>query len=340
VLPGALVLLALSWLLAAGRDLPAVAAVFDGLKPVVVAIVAHAALRIGRRALASWQAWALAAAAFVALFALRIDFPWVVLGAGLAGWIAGRGGASPFVGAKSHGDGAPLPEAPAPGGFWRRLAIVAVAYVVLLAIPVAACVHVLGSEPFLGIAVLFTKAAFVTFGGAYAVLPYVYQASVEQFGWLTPTQMIDGLALGETTPGPLIMIVAFVGFVGAWTQQVFGESVFLAGCVGAAVATWFTFLPSFLFIFAGAPLIEGTHGKLAFTAPLTAITAAVVGVIVNLALFFAWHVFWPEGFSGPVEWFAMLIGVAAFIALLRYKAGVVSVIGACAAAGLAWTLLL
>ena len=140
----------------------------------------------------------------------------------------------------------------------------------------------------------FTKAAFLTFGGAYAVLPYVYQGAVETYAWLTPAQMIDGLALGETTPGPLIMIVAFVGFVGGWTKMLFGpEALVLAGIAGACVATFFTFLPSFLFILAGGPLVETTHGQLRFTAPLTGITAAVVGVIVNLALFFAWHVFWP-----------------------------------------------
>ena len=144
----------------------------------------------------------------------------------------------------------------------------------------------------------FTKAALLTFGGAYAVLPYVYQGAVETYAWLTPAQMIDGLALGETTPGPLIMIVAFVGFVGGWTKMVFGpEALALAGIAGACVATFFTFLPSFFFILAGGPLVETTHGQLRFTAPLTGITAAVVGVIVNLALFFAWHVFWPQGWT-------------------------------------------
>jgi len=157
------------------------------------------------------------------------------------------------------------------------------------------------------------------------VLPYVFQGAVEHHGWLTAPQMIDGLALGETTPGPLIMVVAFVGFLGA-------------GVAGALVATWFTFLPSFVFIFAGAPFVETTHGNLKFSAPLTGITAAVVGVIVNLALFFAWHVLWPKGWDGGFDWPSALIGAAALIALFRFKAGIMPVIGACALAGLAVTL--
>jgi chromate transporter len=181
----------------------------------------------------------------------------------------------------------------------------------------------------------FTKAALLTFGGAYAVLPYVYQGAVEQHAWLTATQMIDGLALGETTPGPLIMVVAFVGFVGGWGNQLFGpDALPLAGIAGACVATFYTFLPSFLFVLIGGPLVEATHGDLKFTAPLTAITAAVVGVILNLALFFAWHVFWPSGFEGVFEWFSAMVGVAAFIALWRFGMGVIPVIAACAATGL------
>jgi chromate transporter len=185
----------------------------------------------------------------------------------------------------------------------------------------------------------FTKAALLTFGGAYAVLPYVYQGAVDGFQWLTPQQMIDGLALGETTPGPLIMVVAFVGFVGGVTKQILGpDSIFLAGALAATVVTFFTFLPSFLFIFIGGPFIETTHGQLKFTAPLTAITAAVVGVIVNLAVFFAWHVWWPKAtatnvFGGGFEWFAALLTIAAAIALFRFKIGVIPIIAACGAAG-------
>jgi chromate transporter len=186
----------------------------------------------------------------------------------------------------------------------------------------------------------FTKAALLTFGGAYAVLPYVYQGGVEEFQWLTATQMIDGLALGETTPGPLIMVVTFVGFVGGWTKQIFGpDSLIMAGTVAAVIVTYFTFLPSFIFIFLGAPLIETTHGNLKFTAPLTGITAAVVGVILNLAVFFAYHVLWPQGFAGRFEWFSAALGVAAFVALFRYKMGIIPLIAACGTGGLAYTLL-
>ena len=186
----------------------------------------------------------------------------------------------------------------------------------------------------------FTKAALLTFGGAYAVLPYVYQGAVSHYGWLTPTQMIDGLALGETTPGPLIMVVAFVGFVGGYVKALFGpDALFLAGAVAASLVTWFTFLPSFLFILAGGPLVESTHGDLKFTAPLTAITAAVVGVILNLALFFGYHVLWPKGFGGSFDWVSALIALGAAIALFRFKRNVIHVIAASAVVGLLTKLL-
>jgi chromate transporter len=184
----------------------------------------------------------------------------------------------------------------------------------------------------------FTKAALMTFGGAYAVLPYVYQGAVEHFHWLTPHQMIDGLALGETTPGPLIMVVTFVGFVAGWVKEIFGpEQLFLAGATAATVVTYFTFLPSFVFILAGGPLVESTHGNLKFTAPLTGITAAVVGVILNLAVFFAWHVFWPQGSEGRFDGISALVGAGALLALFRYKAGVIPVIAVCGVAGLLFT---
>jgi len=181
----------------------------------------------------------------------------------------------------------------------------------------------------------FTKAALLTFGGAYAVLPYVYQGAVEQQQWLSGAQMIDGLALGETTPGPLIMVVAFVGFVGGWLKQVLGpDALFAGGALAATLVTLVTFLPSFVFILAGGPLVEATHGKLGFTAPLSAITASVVGVILNLALFFAYHVLWPQGFGGRFDVPSALIAVAAALALFRFKVGVMPLLAACAAAGL------
>jgi chromate transporter len=185
----------------------------------------------------------------------------------------------------------------------------------------------------------FTQAAFLTFGGAYAVLPYVLQAAVDHYGWITAGQMMDGLALGETTPGPLIMIVAFVGYVGAHTKQVFGDALFLAGAAGATVATFFTFLPSFLFILAGGPLVERTRDEPHFTAPLTAITAAVVGVIVNLALFFAWRVLFPHSsaaapFSGGFDMASAGIAILATVLLVVKKMGVIPVVLGSGAAGL------
>ncbi len=224
---------------------------------------------------------------------------------------------------------------------WSRFVLVLAVFLAVWCIALGALVALFGRESELAqMGWFFTKAALLTFGGAYAVLPYVYQGAVEHYQWLTATQMIDGLALGETTPGPLIMVVAFVGFVGAWTKAALGpEALALAGCAGGAVATFFTFLPSFLFILLGGPLVESTHGNLQFTAPLTGITAAVVGVILNLAVFFAWHVFWPQGFAGRFEWFSLLVGLAAIIALWRYKSGMIPVIFACGAAGLAYHLI-
>ncbi|MBE2261907.1 MAG: chromate transporter, partial [Burkholderiaceae bacterium] len=178
------------------------------------------------------------------------------------------------------------------------------------------------------------KAALLTFGGAYAVLPYVYQGAVETHQWLSPLQMIDGLALGETTPGPLIMVVAYVGFVGGWLKAVLGpDTLFLGGALAATVVTFFTFLPSFVFILAGGPLVEATHGRIGFTAPLTAITAAVVGVILNLALFFAWHVWWPGGWDGHFDCAAAAISALALLALFRFKVGVMTVLAVSALAG-------
>ena len=352
VLPSLFILIVLTWIYLAFGNVPAVAGLLYGIKPAVTAIVLFAAWRIGSRALKNGWMWGISVAAFIAIFALKLPFPVIVLAAGLIGYFGGRVAPEVFAAGGGHGagdksygaaiidDNTPTP----PHALFNkaRLVRMTLVFVALWAAVLAALVATVGWKGTLAqIGWFFTKAALLTFGGAYAVLPYVDQASVEHYQWLTPVQMIDGLALGETTPGPLIMIVAFVGFVAAWTQQVFGAgALVLAGSAGAAVATFFTFLPSFLFILAGGPFIETTHGNLKFTAPLTAITAAVVGVIVNLAVFFAWHVFWPEGFAGHMEWFAALISTIAFIALLRYKAGVVPVILACGLAGLAWRLLL
>jgi chromate transporter len=352
VLPSLFILIGLTWVYLAFGHLPAVAGLLYGIKPAVTAIVLFAAYRIGSRALRSGVLWAIAAAAFIAIFAFDIPFPYIVLGAGVLGMLGGKFMPDKFKAAGGHGTsnkdyGAALIDddtpTPAHARFgWMRLATLLIVGVLLW----GGAMALLSGQPTLAtMGGFFTKAALVTFGGAYAVLPYVFQGGVEHYQWLSAHQMIDGLALGETTPGPLIMVVAFVGFVGAWGQALFGpNALFWAGAAGAAVATFFTFLPSFVFIFAGGPLIERTHGDIKFTAPLTGITAAVVGVIVNLAVFFAWHVLWPNGFkpANPLlgfEWFSVIIGVAAFIALFRYKIGVVPVIGACALAGLAYTLI-
>ena len=350
VLPSLAVLIALSWIYMAFGNVPAVAGALYGVKPAVTTIVLHAAWRIGSRALKSPPLWAIAIGAFVAIYVFNVPFPAIVLAAGLLGAAGGRLAPKHFAAGGAHRtDAATHPPAlidddtptPAHARFrWSRLIIVIAVSLLLWLASLGALVVALGSGNVLAqMGWFFTKAALVTFGGAYAVLPYVVQGAVETFGWLSPPQMIDGLALGETTPGPLIMVVAFVGFVGGWATQLFGpEHVFVAGAAAAAVATWFTFLPSFMFIFAGGPLVESTHGQMKFTAPLTGITAAVVGVIVNLAVFFAYHVLWPAGLHERFDVVSALIGVGAAVALFRYKAGVIPVILACAVAGLVITL--
>lgn len=347
VLPSLLILIALSWVYIAYGDLRLVAGLFYGIKPAVTAIVVQAAHRIGSRALKNNYLWGIAAASFMAIFALNIPFPVIIMLAAITGYLGGRLAPEQFKTGGSHNDaatsyGAALIDddtpTPAHARFgWGRLLWVLVVGMALWAIPMGLLTVVYGwNHTLTQMGCFFTKAALLTFGGAYAVLPYVYQGAVTGYGWLTPTQMIDGLALGETTPGPLIMVVAFVGFVGGYVKAVFGpDSLFLAGAVAAALVTWFTFLPSFLFILAGGPLVESTHGDINFTAPLTAITAAVVGVILNLALFFAYHVIWPQGFAGQLDWMSALIAIAAAIALLGFKRNVIHVIAACAVLGLA-----
>ncbi|MCJ1882579.1 MULTISPECIES: chromate efflux transporter [Pseudomonas] len=347
VVPSLFILIGLSWLYIAFGEVPVVAGLFYGIKPAVTAIVVHAAHRIGTRALKNGWLWAIAAASFVAIFALSLPFPLIVLGAAIIGYIGGRLVPAKFVIGGSHqagkvgygpaliDDDTPTPEH---ARFrWARLLQLLLVGAVLWLLPMGLLASAFGWQGTLTqMGWFFTKAALLTFGGAYAVLPYVYQGAVGHYGWLTPAQMIDGLALGETTPGPLIMVVAFVGFVGGYVQPMFGaDHPFLAGAVAASLVTWFTFLPSFLFILAGGPLVESTHNELKFTAPLTGITAAVVGVILNLALFFGYHVLWPAGFEGHFDWPSALIALAAAIALFRYKAGVIQALIACALTGLA-----
>ena len=351
VLPSLFILIGLSWLYIAYGDVPLVAGIFYGIKPAVTAIVMQAAWRIGSRALQNNWLWGIAGASFVAIFAFNLPFPLIVLGAALLGYFGGRllpqqfslgGGHAPQN--TSYGP-ALIDDNSPPAAHTRfrasRLALLLLSGALLWLLPMGLLTALYGWDGTLTqMAWFFTKAALLTFGGAYAVLPYVYQGAIGHYGWLTPTQMIDGLALGETTPGPLIMVVAFVAFVGAYLQPVFGgDSGFVSGALAAALVTWFTFLPSFLFILAGGPLVESTHGELKFTAPLTAITAAVVGVILNLALFFAYHVLWTQGFAGVFDWPSALIALAAALALLRFKRGVMEVLLVSALAGLAVYLL-
>ncbi|MCK4742739.1 MAG: chromate efflux transporter [Sulfuriflexus sp.] len=352
VIPSLFILIGLTWVYLSYGDVPAVAGILYGIKPAVTAIVVFAAFRIGSRALKTNSLRVMALLAFIAIYAFNIPFPYIVLIAGMIGYAGSRIAPEQFKAGGHHGDGSSSygpaiidDDTPAPAHTrfkWSRF----ISYTLIgLTIWIAAMAMLATSYGWDGTLTqmgwFFTKAALVTFGGAYAVLPYVYQGGVEQFAWLTGTQMIDGLALGETTPGPLIMVVSFVGFVGGWTKEVFGpDGLFLAGVAGACIAALFTFLPSFLFILLGGPTVEATRGDLKFTAPLTGITAAVVGVILNLAVFFAIHVLWPAGIDANFEWVSAIIGVAAFIALFKYKVGIVQVIGACAAIGFGYSLVM
>ncbi|HJT19131.1 MAG TPA: chromate efflux transporter [Nitrospira sp.] len=346
VLPSTFILIVLSWIYVAHGELLIVAGPFYGIKPAVTAIVVFAAYRIGSRALRHGILWGLAAASFVAIFGFHLPFPVIVLTAAVVGFIGGRylpeqfrTGGRHTVEEKSFGEALIDDHTPAPPHTrfaWAKMIRLVCIGVLLWGIPIGYLTAEYGwSSPLAQMGWFFTKAALLTFGGAYAVLPYVYQGAVENYGWLSPLQMIDGLALGETTPGPLIMIVTFVGFVAGWGQQLFGpQHPFVAGVAAATVVTYFTFLPSFIFILAGGPLVESTHNDLNYTAPLTGITAAVVGVIVNLALFFGYHVLWPFGWDGPLDWASAVIALGATVALFRFKLGVIPVIGICAVIGL------
>ncbi len=346
VLPSLLILIALSWIYLAFGDLPVVAGVLYGIKPAVVAIVLAAAWRIGSRALKNRWLIGIAALAFIGIALLQLPFPLIIGIAALLGLAGGRwmpeyfrpggGHAASQVsyGAALIDDDTPPPEH---ARFrLRSLVMTSVIGVALALICLSALTLAFGEKnPLSQMGWFFTKAALLTFGGAYAVLPYVYQGAVTSFQWLTPTQMIDGLALGETTPGPLIMIVAFVGFVGGWTKEVFGPlALFASGAAGALVATFFTFLPSFVFILAGGPVVEATRDNIRLTAPLTAISAAVVGVILSLAVFFADHVFHLSGPLALWDKTALAIAIFAALALMRLKWGTIRLIAVCAAAGL------
>lgn len=351
VLPSLFILIVLSYIYLCFGNQPLVVGVLYGIKPAVVAVVLFAAYRIGRRVLKNKWLWLISLSAFTAIVLFRLPFPLVVLFAALIGYIGGKCSPATFsldgghqVTDKSYGKAVIDDHTPTPDHATfniRHLVKVFALGVMLWILAMALLMSVYGWQATLTqMGWFFTKAALLTFGGAYAVLPYVYQGAVDHYHWLSATQMIDGLALGETTPGPLIMVVVFVGFMGGWTQHIFGvNNLLLSGIVAASVVTFFTFLPSFLFIFFGGPFIENTQNNLNFTAPLTAITAAVVGVILSLALFFAMRVFLPnqstiQQLAIQVDWLALTLSVTGFIALFKFRVSIIKLILAYALIGL------
>ena len=344
VLPSLLILIGLSYIYMRFGDLPSVAGVLYGIKPAVVAIVLFAAYRIGTRALKNSALWGIAFASFIAITQFKISFPWIVLAAACIGFLVNRYRPTLFAGAAGHkavdkhyGTAVIDDDTPTPAHAKFNIKTLVKFVVIGVAIWIAAMLLLLlcygWDAIYTQMAWFFTKAALLTFGGAYAVLPYVYQGAVEHYAWLTPAQMMDGLALGETTPGPLIMVVAFVGFVGGWSHEIV-QNPLVAGIIAACIVTFFTFLPSFIFIFVGAPFIESTQNNLKFTAPLTAITAAVVGVIVSLALFFVQHIVWPHGLQGNIDEAAGAAILAACFILFKFKANIMLLIAAFAVLGL------
>ena len=345
VLPSLIILITLSYIYMRFGNVPAVAGILYGIKPAVVAIVLFAAYRIGTRVLKNAALWAIALASFIAIAVFKIPFPYIVLMAILLGVMVNRFKPQLFAVSAAHpstqnhhyraliGDDTPRPT----HAVFSLKTLVS--YIVVgLAIWLIAMLILMWKFGWNGTPTqmgwFFTKAALFTFGGAYAVLPYVFQNAVGHYQWLSATQMMDGLALGETTPGPLIMVVTFVGFVGGWTQPYLGaDSALWSAILAACIVTFFTFLPSFMFIFVGAPFIESTQHNLKFTAPLIAITASVVGVIASLALFFSLHIFWPQGsisghqFLVGFDKFAFLLTLLATLALFKFKFSVIKLIG-------------
>jgi chromate transporter len=359
VLPGFVALMALSVVYALYGGVGLVAGLFFGLKAAVLAVVLQAVVRIGRRALRNGVTVGIAAAAFVATFALRAPFPLIILGAGPVGFLGARAGLPAFNAGGGHGSdagdeyadaksrlGETLPPHAAPG--WRWSFAVSSVVLILWLGPVAGIVLALGPHSvFTQIAVFFSKMAVVTFGGAYAVLAYVAQEAVQTYGWLKPGEMLDGLGMAETTPGPLIIVTQFVGFLGAYRSPG-GLQPLTAGVLGGVLTSWVTFTPCFLWIFLGAPFVEKLREAKALNGALAAITAAVVGVILNLAIWFGLHVlfaqarpvrFGPVAFDAPqfasVNLPAVFLCLLAGLALFRFKVGVIPVLLGCAAAGMA-----
>ncbi len=332
VLPSAFILWALTWLYATCGNVPLVAAVFDGLKPAVLAIVLGAVLRIGKKSLKNEVMWTLAALAFAAIYFFKVPFPIIILAAGALGLAGGKFWKEKFAVIKGHGgkksDASVLDdETDSPAHTKPTLARavkVCAVCITLWWLPVLLIGLWLGFDHLLvKQGLFFSKAAMVTFGGAYAVLPYVSQQAVENFHWVAPGQMLDGLGLAETTPGPLIMVLQFVGFLGGWNFSAPLSPLAMA-TLGAFITTWTTFLPCFLYIFLGAPHIEQMRGNVKLTAALSAITAAVVGVVLNLAVWFGLHVLFPANL--PVNWFGVVVCVVAFIGMVKWKWDIIPVV--------------
>jgi len=343
VIPSIFILWTLSFVYAAYGSLPSVAAVFYGLKPAVIAIVAVAVIRIGTKALKNEVMWMIAALAFVAIFFFKVPFPLIILSAGLIGFVGGRVWESKFYVIAGHDDGneasvlgdateSPLHAKPS----WKRAIKIASIWLPLWLAPTIAVGlwkgwnHTLFQE-----GVFFSKAAVVTFGGAYAVLPYVAQQALFHYGWLKPGQMMDGLGLAETTPGPLIMVLQFVGFMGGW-QHPGDLSPMVAGTLGALLTTWATFTPCFLWVFLGAPYIEQLRGNVKLASALSAITAAVVGVVLNLAVWFAINALFPS--HAMIDWFALIVCLVAAVGMLKWKWNIIPVVLGSGLLGLLYTL--
>ncbi len=358
ILPGVLAIMWLSWIYAAYGDVGFVSALFFGLKAAVLAIVLQAVVRVGGRALKNNAMRAIAAGSFVAIFAFGAPFPLIVALAAMIGWLGARAGLAAFRGGGGHGrsggahvddaqtllgrEGGPL------SGAARRAAFRAGAVALILwLLPVAGLVWLVPDSVFTEIATYFSKLAVLTFGGAYAVLAWVAQEAVGTYGWLRPGEMLDGLGMAETTPGPLIMVLQFVGFMGAFREAGWAMPM-LAGTVGGLLTTWVTFAPCFAWIFLGAPFMEGLRANKALAAALSAVTAAVVGVILNLAIWFAIHVIWREvaqvtlgplslelPVPGSVDPVAAALSVLALIAVFRLNIGMVTLLAAAALGGIA-----
>ncbi|SED97400.1 chromate transporter [Rhizobiales bacterium GAS188] len=355
VVPGIVSIMALSWIYALFGNVGFVTALFFGLKAAVLAIVLDAVVRVGKRALKNKVMLGLAAAAFILIFFFSVPFPIIIFGAGLIGFSGGRAGLKQFAVGGGHGpaQGAQVVEsllgeelpAHAKPSVAQSLRVGALWLVIWLTPVIALLIFAGGANVFTSIAVFFSEMAVVTFGGAYAVLAYVAQQAVENYHWLKPGEMLDGLGMAETTPGPLIMVLQFVGFLAAYRAQT-GLPPLMAGTLGGLLATWVTFTPCFLWIFLGAPFIEQLRGNKELAGALSAITAAVVGVILNLATWFAIHTIFHEtkpftGFGlsvdapilASVDAWALALSVAAVVAIFRFRAGMIQTLFACSAVG-------